>query len=385
MPDIKTNKAVKDIKSVNKSSHLRDMKKTLVKTKENAEKPQSQDCDNPHTYASESMTSNAKEVSSSVAYKAERLGRRSIKKAPKTILNAKTGAIRIKQKISNLTKNTKIKGTVKKVNKTTGKTVAKTVKTSKQTAQATIKTAQATAKVAQKTAQAAKVATKVMVQTAKATVKAVVATIKASISAVRGLVTLIAAGGWIAVVIVLIICMVGLLISSPFGIFFSNEETNNPNAMTMTSAIKQINNDFAAEIERIKADNPHDEVDGVTTPQNWKDVLAVYAVKYSSDPQNPAEVVIIDNEKFEDIKKIFWDMNIISFKLKTKEPVTDVSGTNTTQQTASKTILHIIVKNISSSEIAVQYSFDSEQIKQLNELLKKEYDGMWDALLNIKV
>ena len=41
----------------------------------------------------------------------------------------------------------------------------------------------------------------------------------------------------------------------------------------------------------------------VTTPQNWKEVLAVYAVKYSTDPQNPAEVVTIDNEKFEDIKK----------------------------------------------------------------------------------
>ena len=155
MPDIKTKKTIKDIKSINKSNYLKNMKNTLVKTKDYAEKLQSLDCDNPNSYATESMSSNAKEISSSAAYKAERLGRQSIKKAPKTIQDAKTGAIRFKQKIRNLTKNIKIRGAVKKVNKTTGKTVAKTVKTSKQTAQATIKTAQATAKTAQKAAQAA--------------------------------------------------------------------------------------------------------------------------------------------------------------------------------------------------------------------------------------
>ena len=175
--------------------------------------------------------------------------------------------------------------------------------------------------------------------------------------------------------------MVAFIFSSPFSIFYSGDTESTQNGITLTSAIDQINSEFSAEIERIKSENPHDEVEGITTPQNWKDVLAVYAVKYSADPDNPTDVATIDNEMFENLKTIFWDMNIISFTLETVEP-----GSPSEEPSASedqvKTILHITVQNKSCSEMAAQYTFGPEQNEQLNELLKPEYNYLWDNLLN---
>ena len=374
MPDIKTKKTIKDIKSINKSDYLKNMKNTLVKTKENAEKPQSQDYDNPHTYATETMSSKAKEMSSSVTYKVERLGRRSVKKAPKTIRDTKTGAIRIKQKICNLTKNTKIKGTIKTANKTTGKTVSKTVKTSKQIAQATIKTAQATVKASQKAAQAAKVATKVTVQTAKVTAKAVIATIKATIAAVKGLITLIAAGGWIAVVIILIICLVALIAGSCFGIFFSNEDALADNR-PLTKIITELNSEFQNKIEQIKTETPHDKIELVSSKAPWKEVLAFYAVKQSFNGSNMNEVVTITQEKAEILRSVFWDMNQI-----TSKTITESYTKTETGEISSVTTLYIIVQMKSCEQMAMQYGFSDNQMVQLQELMKPEYDDLWNTL-----
>jgi len=257
----------------------------------------------------------------------------------------------------------------------------KAVKTSNQAAHASVKTAQVTMKASQKAAQTARIAAKAAANTIRTTAKAVVAAVKATVAAVKGLITLIAAGGWVAVVTILVICMVGLLISSPFGIFFSSEETNNPNNITLTCAIEQINNDFAAEIERIKSQNPHDEVNLITSPQNWKEILAFYAVKYSANTENPIEVATIDNQKYKAIKSVFWDMNSISFELETVETQTASNESNSSGQISAKTILHILIKNKNCSEMAAQYAFNSEQCEQLYELMSDNFNSIWSKLL----
>ena len=208
-----------------------------------------------------------------------------------------------------------------------------------------------------------------------------------TIAAIKGLVTLIAAGGWVAVVVILVICMVALIIGSCFGIFFSNEDTGDQNRTTMSTVISQINSEFSTEIERIKRENPHDEVDGLTTPQNWKEVLAVYAVKCTTDPENTMDIATIDESKVEILRKIFWDMNTLTFtveivELETDSPDISTPTSSEPTQPTSKTILHIKASNKSCSEIAAQYEFNTEQNKQLDELLKPEYDDMWNVLLS---
>ena len=49
-----------------------------------------------------------------------------------------------------------------------------------------------------------------------AAVRVTIAAVKATIAAVKGLIAAIAAGGWVAVVIILLICLIALIVGSCF-------------------------------------------------------------------------------------------------------------------------------------------------------------------------
>lgn len=66
------------------------------------------------------------------------------------------------------------------------------------------------------------------------------------------------AGGSTVVSMVLVICLIGLLIASPLGIFFSGEDSGT--GYTMPEAVRTLNGEFTDRIEKIKAENPHDEL-----------------------------------------------------------------------------------------------------------------------------
>ena len=101
------------------------------------------------------------------------------------------------------------KGTVKTTEKgiktaqATSKAAIKTTETSVKTAQVAAK---ASAKTAQKAAQAAKA-------TAKATAEATIAAVKAIIAGTKALISALIAGGWITVVIILIVVLLGCAVS----------------------------------------------------------------------------------------------------------------------------------------------------------------------------
>lgn len=50
----------------------------------------------------------------------------------------------------------------------------------------------------------------------------------------------------------------------------------------------------------------------------WKEVLAVYSVKTTTDPDNPQEVATMDETKKGLLTDIFWEMNEISSRTETK-------------------------------------------------------------------
>ena len=86
-------------------------------------------------------------------------------------------------------------------------------KTAVKTGQQAAKSAQATARTAQKTAQTAKVAAQKAAQAAKWTAQATAKAVRAIIAGVKALVSAIIAGGWVAVVIILIIVLLGCAVS----------------------------------------------------------------------------------------------------------------------------------------------------------------------------
>ena len=93
------------------------------------------------------------------------------------------------------------------------KTAEMASKTAVKTGQQAAKSAQAAARTAQKTAQAAKVAAQKAAQAAKRTAQATARAVRAIIAGVKALISAIIAGGWVAVVIILIIVLLGCAVS----------------------------------------------------------------------------------------------------------------------------------------------------------------------------
>ena len=137
------------------------------------------------------------------------------------------------------------RGTVKTTSKSikTAETTAKaSIKTSQQAAKAVQQTAIATARAARVAAHAARAAAIATAHAIKVAAKATAAAVKAIIAATKALIAAIAAGGWIAVLVVIVICLIGMIIGSCFGIFFSGEDSGT--GQTMQTAVQEINTDY---------------------------------------------------------------------------------------------------------------------------------------------
>ena len=181
--------------------------------------------------------------------------------------------------------------------------------------------------------------------------------VKAAIAAIKGLVALIAAGGWVAVAVavILIICLVGLLVGSAFGIFFSGEDSGT--GRIMPAAVSELTLEFYDQIEEIKRDNPHDILDISPMWINWPEVLVVYAVKVTTDPDHPSEVATLDDEKVDKLRDVLYDMAILSHHLTYHTEERTVTGGDGKETTETVTIitLHIALTHKSADDMAAQY------------------------------
>ena len=280
------------------------------------------------------------------------------------------------------------KGTVKTASKsikTAEKTAKASIKTTQQAAKAAQRTAQATARAARAAAHAARAAARAAVAAAKVAAKATIAAVKAIIAATKALIAAIAAGGWIAVLVIVIICLIGLLIGSCFGIFFSGEDSGS--GYTMQNVVQEINDDYQQQIDTTKANLSHDVLEMSGSRAVWPEVLAVYAVKTTTDSDNPQEVATIDDSKKAILTDIFWEMNQISSRTETRTEtvITETDDGNgnivETESTVTQTYLYITVSHKTAEEMAAQYGFDEEQKEQLAELLAEENRSLWSAVL----
>lgn len=134
----------------------------------------------------------------------------------------------------------------------TVKMTRRNIKTAEQTSRAVIKTAKNAEIVAKKAARAAakrarraaaikRQTTAAAYRIAKAVARAVAAAVKGCIAAIRKMIAAIAAGGWVAVAVIMIVCIVGLIVASVFGIFLSSEDTGS--GITMQQVVRDINDE----------------------------------------------------------------------------------------------------------------------------------------------
>ena len=445
---IKTRVAEKGIKAIDKAAVASErMKEAYIRTKDKAEHGMYAEEGSPGEYASDRLSSGVDHVTHEAIHQFDKQGRKGIKTTKENIskvkeniqkrkaaaeqpkkqaekraarqasqraghqaadrvsepvktLRQERGAVKTldrgKKGIKTVDRGRKTvkqasstaKGTIKTASKsikTAEKTAKASIKTSKQAAKAAQRTAQATARAARAAAHAARAAGKAAVTAAKVAAKATIAAVKAIIAATKALIAAIAAGGWIAVLVIVIICLIGLLIGSCFGIFFSGEDSGS--GYTMQNVVQEINDDYQQQIDTTKANLSHDVLEMSGSRAVWPEVLAVYAVKTTTDPDNPQEVATIDDSKKAILTDIFWEMNQISSRTETRTEtvITETDDGNgnivETESTVTQTYLYITVSHKTAEEMAAQYGFDEEQKEQLAELLAEENRSLWSAVL----
>ena len=211
------------------------------------------------------------------------------------------------------------------------------------------------------------------IKTAKVAKEAGRKVLRALVAAAEKLAAAIGAGGAAAVSVVVVILLVGMLFASPLGILFAGEDTGTE--IKIPDAVATLNGEFTDEIYRIMEDHPYDKLDmqeGMEAAmlQNWRNVLAVYAVKVSTDEEHGLDVMTMDEEKLQLLREVFFDANKLVYELTTSI----VDG-------AQKTILHISLQIKDAMQMADEYGFTDQQREMLEELLKPDYDDIFLSLI----
>lgn len=448
MANIKTRDVVKGtIKAIDKASVASErMKSAYAKTKEKAEQSYYAEENSATEYATDRVSNGAERITEEGIHQFDKQGQKGVKTTKENIVKAKDKLADFKQKRAvqatekrqaqtaaehsgtqvrqtaaqrsastmpkaEVSQTVKTRHQTKKAVKTTAqntekavkstakgtvKTAPKSVRTAQTTSKAAIKTteqaakatqaaAKASVKAAARAAQVAKATVKATVNAVKAAVKATVAAVKAIIAGTKALIAAIAAGGWIAVVVIIVICLIGLLVGSCFGVFFSGEDSGS--GMTMQTAVREINTEYDNRLEEIKNGTAHDVLEMSGSRAVWKEVLAIYSVKTTTDQDNPQEVATMDNSKMELLKSIFWEMNEISSRTETKTEIvieeTDDGHGNIveTKIEVTRTYLYITVSHKTAEEMADKYHFSADQRRQLAELLAEENNSLWSQVL----
>ena len=343
MPDIKTRDVVKGtVKVIDKSAVAAErMKDAYVRTKDKAERGVFAAESSPEEYAADRTLTGVETAAHEAAYGVDKANRKGVKVTKQNISKAKE---HFQLRKADLPK----------------KPVHNTIKANSRSRQAFASS------------------------TRKTAVKATTA-VKAVIAKAKALAAAIAAGGWVSVTVIIVVCLIGLIVGSCFGIFFSGEGSGT--GQTMRQAVQEINADYQSQIDTARANLTYDELEMSGSRAVWPEVLAVYAVKTTTDPNDPQEVATVDDDKKAILKDIFWQMNEISShtESKTEEVITETDDGHgnivETTTTVTRTYLYITVSHKTAEEMADHFNFTTDQRQQLSELLAEENRKLWSSVL----
>lgn len=213
--------------------------------------------------------------------------------------------------------------------------------------------------------QAAAKAKKAVQETGKAAVRVAKAAVRAIAAAAKAIIA--AGGGVVLLVVILLVEIIAAIAASPFGIFFSGENTG-PDAVPVSAAVAEINSDFNAHLESLQSGD-YDDVVIHGAAADWPEVLAVFASKVAgADGSEAADVVTIDRARIDKLKTVFWDMTAISSYVQEIE-YGDSDPDDEVDDSWTEYILHITITAKTAAEMPAFYGFTPRQASSMNELL----------------
>lgn len=157
--------------------------------------------------------------------------------------------------------------------------------------------------------------------------------------------------------------------------------------MTLQQVVQEINQEYQDELDNIKTSVTHDVLEMSGSRAVWPEVLSVYSVKTTTDPENQQEVATMDEQKKQLLEDIFWAMNQIDHRTESKTETelveTDDGNGNILEEevTVTNIYLYITVSHKTAEEMVQTYHFDQEQKEMVAELLDDGNASMWTSVL----
>ena len=219
------------------------------------------------------------------------------------------------------------------------------------------RSAEAGARLAQ-TQKAARVARMTARQAAQAANRA----LRAVIGAAKALAAAATAGGGVVIAVVVVICLCGIILASPLGIFFAGPDET-AGAISPAQAVAQINGELGEKISSMQAEGGYDTLEIQGQPPPWSDILAVFAAK-TAGAADGTTVAILDAANVEALRTVFWDMT----KLASSSREVEHPASGDTPAWTEK-ILTVTITARTPDDMRVFYSFTEEQNAALDELL----------------
>lgn len=254
--------------------------------------------------------------------------------------------------------------------------------------QQTAANAQKAAKTAQQITQRMQAAAKATVRGIRAAAHAAMAALKAAVAAMQSLAAAILAGGWIAVVIILLICLIALVMGSSYGIFFGVESTGS--GTSVSQAVRDLNQEYADHLQQISESVSHDRQEMTSNDGNlsinWQEVLAVFSAKVSG-ASDGEQVASLTDAQVDILRDILWEMNDVDYSTRTESHEVEVTTTNddgeeeTTTETVIETVLTITITHKTAAEMAGEYHFNSRQNEYLALMMQPDNQNLWAQLL----
>ena len=358
---IKTRESLKTIKTFDRAENLAGKTKNgISELNKGAEETQGAGYTSGTEYAGNQVQGAEKTGTRNALYGANRIGRWGVKETRRNMRRWKS-----RQKKLMLSKQKELPAPKRQMLSAT-----KTAKTAK-VAQ---KTAKATLKVSQKAAQAVKTVAKAAVHGAKVAVKSTVA-------AVKGIVAVIAAGGWSAIVVIVSICTIAMVVGTVFSFF-----TPGNNDVSLNSIIFEAENQLAEKIEQCKYIYSCETVEIRGEPSPWKEVLAVYMVKYKVDGDDMDSIVSFNEKSAARLKQVYNDFNNLSIDVQERTRAVTHFVQNESGEWFEITeeekynVLIVTHSPATADEMAERYEFNIKKKQTLYDLLSSNFDEFWKML-----